>query len=107
MVIRSKKSRESCSGFSIFGRYAVPTRTKAEHVYSTYIAYTATPQANFLSEQRKTAGSEETLLRRYAHPVRPEWVSPLEITYDGGNDVRNCMIVQMFLMVLSQTVSAA
>ena len=63
---------------------AVPTRTKAEHVYSTYIAYTATPQANFLQN------SENPLVPRdFVAALRTPGVSgmlcPREITYDGGN----------------------
>lgn len=69
---------------------SMPTKTKAEHVYSTYVAYTATPQANFLQN------SENPLVPRdFVAALRTPGASgmrhPREMTYNGGK-VRNWYI---------------
>lgn len=79
----------------------IPTKTKAEHVYSTYIAYTATPQANFLQN------SENPLVPRdfvaaLRTPGASGMLSPREITYNGGK-VKNWYIgADVFYGALSE-----
>jgi conserved domain protein len=65
-------------------------KTKAEHVYATYVAYTATPQANFLQN------SENPLVPRdfvaaLRTPGATGMLHPREVTYNGGK-VRNWYI---------------
>lgn len=76
MVIRSKKSRESRSGFSIFGQIV---RCQREPKQSMSILRTSPtrrrPRQTFF-RTAKIRWFRETLLRRYAHPVCPECCVP-------------------------------
>lgn len=62
---------------------SMPTKTKAEHVYSTYVAYTATPQANFLQNSDNPLVPRD-FVAALRTPGPSGMLYPREITYNGG-----------------------